>query len=119
VVDRKASFTQPDEAVIDRDQIRMARAGLGWSAKELARRARLSIATIRRAEAGRLPGVTEGNVLLIQHTFEDARRRLSRRGSVEPRWRPWPQAASVVMMTLRINDRLAFGLLPSRNAGLP
>jgi transcriptional regulator with XRE-family HTH domain len=50
----------------------MARAGLGWSAKELARRARLSIATIRRPEAGRSPGVSEGNVLLIQHTFEDA-----------------------------------------------
>jgi transcriptional regulator with XRE-family HTH domain len=70
-VDNKAIAGQPD-VVIDRDQIRMARAGLGWSAKELARRSRLGIATIRRAEGERPPGVSEGNMLLIQHAFEDA-----------------------------------------------
>jgi hypothetical protein len=32
----------------------------------------LSIATVRRAEATRPPGVSEGNVLLIQHAFEEA-----------------------------------------------
>jgi len=72
LIDNKAIAGQPPVMAIDRDLIRMARAGLGWSAKELARRSRLGIATIRRAEAGTGPGVSEGNLFVIQHAFEDA-----------------------------------------------
>jgi ribosome-binding protein aMBF1 (putative translation factor) len=67
-IDHKVISDDPP-VVIDRDQIRMARAGLGWSAKELARRAHLGIATIRRAETA---GVTPGNMFAIQHAFEEA-----------------------------------------------
>jgi len=48
----------------------MARAGLGWSAAELAKRSGLGVATIRRAESER--GVTPGNMFAIQHAFESA-----------------------------------------------
>jgi transcriptional regulator with XRE-family HTH domain len=68
-IDNKAINGQPAVMAVDRDQIRMARAGLGWSAKELAERSGLGIATIRRAEAA---GVSEGNMFVIQHAFEDA-----------------------------------------------
>ncbi|MBV8894533.1 MAG: helix-turn-helix transcriptional regulator [Acidobacteria bacterium] len=51
----------------------MARAGLGWTAQELADRTHLGIATIRRAEsAGDAPGISEGNLYLIQHVLETA-----------------------------------------------
>jgi transcriptional regulator with XRE-family HTH domain len=58
--------------VIDGDQIRAARAGLGWLAQDLATRAGLSVATIRRAEAGKPPGVSQGNLFLIQRALEAA-----------------------------------------------
>ena len=48
----------------------MARVALGWTAKELAEASRLGIATIQRAESGKK--VTEGNLYLIQRTFEEA-----------------------------------------------
>jgi transcriptional regulator with XRE-family HTH domain len=70
-IDSKEISGQP-VMVIDRDQIRMARAGLGWSAAELAEKSGLGIATIRRAEADRPPGVSQGNLFVIQHAFEDA-----------------------------------------------
>ena len=69
LIDNKAITGHPAIVAIDRDLIRAARAGLGWSAKELARRSGLGIATIRRAEA---TGVSEGNMFVIQHAFEDA-----------------------------------------------
>jgi transcriptional regulator with XRE-family HTH domain len=58
--------------MIDRQQIRAARGLLGWTAKELAEKSRLGVATIVRAETGRAPAVSEGNLYVIQHTFEDA-----------------------------------------------
>jgi ribosome-binding protein aMBF1 (putative translation factor) len=70
VVDSKALSVQPP-IVIDWNQIRMARAGLGWSAKELADRASLGVATIRRAESDYLT-VSPGNLFVIQHALEDA-----------------------------------------------
>jgi transcriptional regulator with XRE-family HTH domain len=69
VLEDKEVAGQPD-VVVDRDQIRMARVGLGWTAAELARRAGLSVATIGRAESGKPPGVSEGNLFLIQRAFE-------------------------------------------------
>jgi transcriptional regulator with XRE-family HTH domain len=57
-------------AVIDRDQIRGARAMMGWTAKELARRARLGLATVRRAEADHT-SITEANLYAIQRAFQD------------------------------------------------
>ena len=71
LIDNKTIAGHPAIVAIDRDQIRMARVGLGWSAKELARRAGLGVATIRRAEASTGPGVSEGNMFVIQHAFED------------------------------------------------
>jgi hypothetical protein len=69
-VDMKLIFNHPD-VVIDRDQIRIARVGLGWSAIELARRSRLGVAAIRRAESEKSPSISEGNMFLIQRAFED------------------------------------------------
>jgi len=71
VVADKNATDHPD-VVIGRDQIRMARIGMRWSAKELARRARLSVATIQRAESETARQITEGNLYLIQRAFEDA-----------------------------------------------
>lgn len=58
--------------MINRRQIRAARGLLGWSAKQLAEKSRLGVATIVRAETGNGPAVTEGNLYLIQHTLEEA-----------------------------------------------
>jgi len=70
-IDDKGFTDHAENVAIDRDLIRMARTGLGWSAKELARRSRLGISTISRAE-GTGRGVSEGNLFLIQHAFEEA-----------------------------------------------
>src|SRR5262249_25646085 len=71
LVDSKPITDQSDTVAIDRDQIRAARAALGWSAAELAERSRLGVATIRRAESDKPPGVSAGDLFVIQHTFED------------------------------------------------
>jgi len=56
--------------VINANQMRAARGLLGWTTKELADKARLSLSTIMRAELGKK--VTEGNLYLIRHAFEEA-----------------------------------------------
>jgi Helix-turn-helix len=66
------SITGQMSQMINRRQIRAARALLGWSAKELADKSRLGVATIVRAETGRSPAVTDGNLYVIQHTLEEA-----------------------------------------------
>jgi transcriptional regulator with XRE-family HTH domain len=58
--------------VIDRELIKMARMGLGWTVKDLAERCNLGIATIRRAEAAGAAGVTEGSMLVIERAFREA-----------------------------------------------
>jgi transcriptional regulator with XRE-family HTH domain len=65
-VEMKGIIGQP-AVVIDKELIRMARAGLGWTAEHLAQRAGLSIATVRRAESAQ---VSPGNLYVLQHTFE-------------------------------------------------
>jgi ribosome-binding protein aMBF1 (putative translation factor) len=53
--------------------IRAARALLGWSAEELAKRAKIGVATVRRAESttGALK-ITEANQDAIVRAFESA-----------------------------------------------
>jgi transcriptional regulator with XRE-family HTH domain len=55
-------------------QIRMARTALGWTAQELASRARLGIATVQRAErlGVDVPAITAANLFAIQRAFESA-----------------------------------------------
>lgn len=55
------------------EQIRAARALLGWSAAELARRARVSATTIVRCERGPgIPRVQIGTLEKVRQTLEDA-----------------------------------------------
>jgi transcriptional regulator with XRE-family HTH domain len=68
-IEKEASPDQPVD-VIDGKQIRMARAGLEWTAAELAEKASIGVATVRRAEAGR--DITVANLLAIQRAFEEA-----------------------------------------------
>lgn len=56
--------------VINWQQIQAGRVLMGWTAKELADKARLSVSTILRAESEKR--VTEGNLYLIQRAFEEA-----------------------------------------------
>jgi len=58
----------PYTRFISRAQLRGARAALGWSIKELATRAKLSGASIQRAEAGE---VREGSLLVIERAFRE------------------------------------------------
>ena len=59
--------------MITAEQIRGARAMLRWSAKDLADRSGLGIATIQRMEATRgVPTSSARNVEVIQRTLEDA-----------------------------------------------
>ena len=56
--------------MLSREQVRMARAALGWNAKELAERVGVAANTISRYENG---SDAFGETLRkIQHTFEDA-----------------------------------------------
>nr|WP_091129421.1 hypothetical protein [Microvirga guangxiensis] len=62
-----------DCSAITGSQIRAARAFLRWSAEELAARAQLGVATIRRAEAQDGPvAMTLANAGAIQRAFETA-----------------------------------------------
>ncbi len=60
------------KAPVDQVQLKVARAGLGWSVEELASRSKLSITTIRRAEANGEEKVTEGSLLVLARTFRTA-----------------------------------------------
>ncbi|NUB24311.1 helix-turn-helix domain-containing protein [Azospirillum brasilense] len=54
-------------------QIRAARALLGISAEELARRASVGVATVRRAELAQdKPSITDANLIAIKRALEDA-----------------------------------------------
>jgi transcriptional regulator with XRE-family HTH domain len=52
------------------EQIRAARGLLGWSQSELAKRAKLSLPTIKRVESGRGPHVSDEARSRIQHALE-------------------------------------------------
>ena len=54
------------------EQLRAARALLGWSQTELATRAGLSLPTVKRVEGGFGPNVSEESRLKLQHTLEAA-----------------------------------------------
>ena len=66
----KAAF---DRKGIKSEQIRAARAMIRWTAEDLARRADLGVATIRRAEAvDGLPRMTVSNLAAVLRTLEGA-----------------------------------------------
>jgi len=55
------------------EQIKMARAALGWSIEQLADRTEVSSRTIKRIEAqAGSPAATAANLKLIRTTLEDA-----------------------------------------------
>ena len=54
------------------EQLRAARALLGWSQTELASRAGLSLPTVKRVEGGFGPNVSEEARLKLQHALEAA-----------------------------------------------
>ena len=55
------------------EQIKMARAALGWSMDTLAKRSEVGVRTINRIEAqGGLPKATTANLKIIRLTFEQA-----------------------------------------------
>jgi predicted transcriptional regulator len=56
--------------VITIDQVRAARGLLGWSQSELAKRAGLSLPTVKRVEAGWGPRVSDEARRRIQHALE-------------------------------------------------
>jgi DNA-binding XRE family transcriptional regulator len=56
--------------VITGEQIRAARGLLGWSQSELAKRAELSLPTVKRVEAGTGPGVSDEARRRIQQALE-------------------------------------------------
>jgi len=58
--------------VIAIEQIRAARGLLGWSQSELAKRAKLSLPTVKRVETGVGPRVSEEARARIQHALEGA-----------------------------------------------
>ena len=55
------------------EQIKMARAALGWSVNKLAENCEVGVRTINRIEAqAGLPTATQANLRLIRTTLEDA-----------------------------------------------
>ena len=54
------------------EQLRAARALLGWSQTELASRAGLSLPTVKRVEGGFGPNVSDEARLKLQHALEAA-----------------------------------------------
>ena len=56
--------------MITREQIRGARGLIGWSQSQLAKRAGLSLPTVKRAETGAGPKVSDEARARIQHALE-------------------------------------------------
>ena len=55
------------------EQLKMARAGLGWSIQLLANKSLVSVRTIKRIESeGMIEKVTPGNMKLLRETLEAA-----------------------------------------------
>ena len=59
--------------MVTSEQIKMARAALGWSIDTLAKRSEVGVRTINRIEAQNgLPNATTANLKLIKQTLEQA-----------------------------------------------
>jgi transcriptional regulator with XRE-family HTH domain len=58
--------------VITNEQLRAARGLLGWSQSDLAERARVSLPTVKRAETGTGPRVSDDARAKLQHALEAA-----------------------------------------------
>ena len=59
--------------MVTSEQIKMARAALGWSVEVLAKRSEVGVRTINRIEAqSGIPNATAANLKIIQLTFEGA-----------------------------------------------
>lgn len=59
--------------MVTSEQIKMARAALGWSVEKLAQESVVGVRTIHRIEAqGGLPNATSGNLKLIRDTLQAA-----------------------------------------------
>jgi transcriptional regulator with XRE-family HTH domain len=61
---------QNEDLMINRSQIRMARAALGWGVRDLAREAGLATATVARIESGK--EAMGSSLRKIRKTLEDA-----------------------------------------------
>jgi ribosome-binding protein aMBF1 (putative translation factor) len=61
-------------------QIRAARSLLGWKATDLAKRAQLGVATVRRAEGGSV--ITAANAAAIRRALEDGGVEIGEDGSI-------------------------------------
>ena len=59
--------------MVTSEQIKMARAALGWSVEKLAKKSAVGVRTIHRIEAqDGLPTATAGNLRLIRETLQAA-----------------------------------------------
>lgn len=69
-----------DRKSLTSEQIRAARALLNWSAAELASKANVGVATIRRAEAGGNHDLSEASEKAIRHALEEGVRFIDQNG---------------------------------------
>ena len=59
--------------MVTSEQIKMARAALGWSVEKLARESAVGVRTIHRIEAQNgIPNATAGNLKLLRETLQAA-----------------------------------------------
>ena len=76
------------------EQIKMARAALGWSIEKLAEASSVGVRTINRMEAqSGFPKATQGNLRLIRSTLEEAGIEFIGDAAEGPGVRLWRQAA--------------------------
>jgi hypothetical protein len=72
LIDLGSEHALSDERMLTGRQIRGARAMLGWSARELADRAGLSLSAIQRAEVSNdIPNMRAPNLNQVQRALED------------------------------------------------
>ena len=74
------------------EQLKMARAGLGWSIQLLANKSLVSVRTIKRIESeGMIEKVTPGNMKLLRETLEAAGIEFIGAADDGPGVRLWPK----------------------------
>ena len=79
--------------MITPSQCRMARVGLGWGVRDLARAAQVGVATVNRFETGQVKP-TKANLAAIQAALETAGVEFKPDGSVRLREQPAEAQAS-------------------------